>query len=333
MNREEFVCGREAMKAQPAFRVWVILGLWLAVSLACSLSGGGGNGAEATAQALAIQSTALALQMTQQAQDLQTTLGAQPGGTPSSPGGRPSSLDELRKNARILLFEDILKSQTNLERYVKRALDEGGYTYLDTEGNLDRLRENILYGTTTWDLIVISAEASGHIPADYFEFLVAHLQRETALILEMWDMDDILLGKIQAAPKIKWILDTCGIEFQTDWYNPTAREMWLLQPQHPLLNQPYSVPKLAHAGTVWRGDIGDLMKIKRVNNQIVGDATFLAGLTPANTNLNGLLTTCVEGRVVIQTFASHEYARDEMVALWQNYLFHTLNNHFLAIVP
>jgi|DewCreStandDraft_4_1066084.scaffolds.fasta_scaffold00005_23 hypothetical protein len=321
------------MKAQLASRVWIVLSLWLAGSLACSLSGGGGNGAQATAQALAIQSTALALQMTQQAQDLQTTLVAQRAGTPSSPQTQPTSLDELRKNARILLFEDILKSQSNLERYIKRALDEGGYTYLDTEGNLDRLKENIIYGTTTWDLIVISAEASGHIPADYFEFLAAHLERETALILEMWDMDDILLGKIEAVPKMKWILDTCGVEFQTDWYNPTSRDLWLLQPQNPILNQPHSVAKLTHAGTVWRGDIGDLMKIKRVNNQVIGDATFLAGLTPANTNLNGLLTTCVKGRVVIQTFASHEYDREAMIKLWQNYFFHTLNNHFLGIIP
>jgi hypothetical protein len=126
------------MKAQPAFKVWVIFGLLLAASLPCSLSEGGGNGAEATAQALAIQSAALALQMTQQAQYLQPTLGAQPGGTPSSPGRRPSNLDELRKNARILLFEDVLKVQTKLERHVKQALDEGGYTDLSAEAMLQR---------------------------------------------------------------------------------------------------------------------------------------------------------------------------------------------------
>lgn len=313
-------------------RFWgLVLGFTI-LSLACALSGGGGSNTQATAEALAIQSTALALQITQQAQQVQGDLAGQSGATPQPPS-RPSNLEELRKNARILLHEDILKSPANLERYIKRALDDGGYTYLDTEGNVDRLKDNILFGTTTWDLIIISAEASGHIPADYFEFLVAHLQRETALILEMWDMDDILLGKIEAVPKMKWILDTCGIEFHTDWYNPNTRQVFLLQPQHPLLNQPNRITQLDNAGVVWRGDIGDLMKIKRVNNQIVGDATFLVGLTPANANLNGLLATCVEGRVVIQTFASHEYNREQMIGLWENYIFHTLNNHFLGIIP
>ncbi|MCX8062212.1 MAG: hypothetical protein N3D16_06490 [Anaerolineales bacterium] len=227
------------------FTAWIIL---LAIlSLACALSGGGGSNAQATAEALAIQSTALALQMTQQAQQLQNTLTAQTG-TTLQPPSRPATLEELRKNARILLHEDILNSQANLERYIKRALDDGGYTYLDTEGNTDRLKENVLFGTTTWDLIIISAEASGHIPADYFEFLVAHLQRETALILEMWDMDDILLGKIEAVPKMKWILDTCGIEFHTDWYNPNTRQVFLLQPQHPLLNQPNRISQLDRCG-------------------------------------------------------------------------------------
>ncbi|GAB4479202.1 MAG: hypothetical protein Kow0088_19840 [Anaerolineales bacterium] len=320
------------MKTNDSTCIFVWLCLLAGVSLACALSGGAQNGPQATAEALAAQSTALALQMTQQAQQMQSTLGGQSGGA-TQPPSRPSTLEELRKGARILLYEDILKSQANLERYVKRALDDGGYTYLDTKGNPDRLKENILFGTTTWDLIIISAEASGKTPPEDFEFLVSHLQNETALILEMWDMDDILTGKIQAVPKMKWILDTCGVDFQTDWYNPSSRQVFVLQPQHPLLNQPNRIDQLENAGIVWRGDIGDLLKIKRVNNQIVGDATFLVGLTPANANLNGLLTTCMEGRVVIQTFATHEYNREAMIKLWQNYIFHTLNNHFLAIVP
>ncbi|MCS7247382.1 MAG: hypothetical protein NZ840_03975 [Anaerolineales bacterium] len=319
------------IKSTPLFRFLLWLSL-VAVSLACALSGGGGRDAQATAEALAAQSTALALQMTQQAQHMQSTLAAQVEKGAQTPT-RASNLEELRQNARILLYEDILTSKTNLERYVKRSLDEGGYSYFDTEGDPERLKENILYGATAWDLIIVSAEASGHIPAEYFEFLVAHLQRETALILEMWDMDDILQGRIEAVPKLKWILDTCGVEFHTDWYNPSSRQVFLLRPEHPLLNQPHHIGQLESAGLVWRGDIGDLMKIKRVQNQIVGDATFLVGLTPANPNLNGLVTTCVEGRVVIQTFASHEYGREEMIKLWQNYIYHTLNSHFLATIP
>jgi hypothetical protein len=158
------------------------------------------------------------------------------------------------------------------------------------------------------------------------------LQRGVALIVEMWDLDDIIYGKIETVPKVKWLMDTCGVELQADWYNPQNRQVWLLQPQHLLLSKPNVVSKLDNVGIIWRGDIGDLMKIKRVNNQIVGDATFLVGLSPANPSINGMLTTCMGGRVVLQTFDSHEYTREDVIKLWQNYVYHTLNNHFLSLV-
>ena len=41
-----------------------------------------------------------------------------------------------------------------------------------------------------------------------------------------------------------------------------------------------------------------------------GDAVLLAGGSANDTSQRGLLTTCLEGRVIIQTFSSHDYRRE-----------------------
>ncbi len=300
--------------------------------MSCGTSGTSSSSSQATIEAISLQNTALALQITQAAQNKPPTSTPQVEINPTIPSSHPTTLDDLRKGAKILLYEDIAENTSGLERYVKSALDEGGYSYLDSKGNQNQLKNQIL-GDVDWDLIIISAEATGRIPSEYFEYLVNHFQHGTALIIEMWDLDDILYKKISTIPKVHWLMDTCGVELQSDWYSPEVRDMWILAPQNPVMNVPNQISQLDHAGIVWRGDIGDLLKIKRVNNQVIGDATFLAGLTPANTSLNGMLTTCVGGRFIFQTFDSHEYKRVEMINLWKNYIYHTLNNHFLSIVP
>ncbi|MGB9639833.1 MAG: hypothetical protein ACPL4H_02910 [Anaerolineales bacterium] len=313
-------------------RYGVILGMVVFIMTACTSPSGSSSSSQATLEAIAFQNTALALQITQAAQNQQPTTMPPSAGNQTIPTPRPTSLDDLRQNAKILLYEDIAQNTSGLERYVKRALDEAGYHYMDIKGDQNQLKSQIL-GNVQWDLIIISAEVNGKIPGDYFEYLVNHFQRGSALIIEMWDLDDILYGKIGMIPKVKWLMDTCGVELQSDWYSPEVRDVWALQPQHAVWSSPNRVGDLKNVGIIWRGDIGDLLKIKRVNNQVVGDAVFLVGLTPANNSLNGLLTTCVNGRLVLQTFDTHEYERAEMIKLWQNYVYHTLNNHFLNIIP
>ncbi|MGB9672720.1 MAG: hypothetical protein ACPL3P_01140 [Anaerolineales bacterium] len=310
----------------------LLLGLAVLLLVSCGSTSGSSSSSQATLEAISLQNTAIALQMTQAAQNQPSPNTSQSGGNPIVPTTRPTSLDDLRKNAKILLYEDIAQNPSGLERYVKRALDEASYTYMDVKGDQAQLKNQIL-GNVEWDLIIISSEVGGKIPSDYFEYLVNHFQRGAALVIEMWDLDDIIYGKTSTIPKVNWLMETCGVELQSDWYNPSVRDVWMLQPQHPLLNLPNKIGQLQNVGKIWRGDIGDLLKIKRVNNQVVGDAQFLVGLTPANNTLNGMLTSCVNGRFVLQTFDSHEYTRDEVIKLWQNYVYQTLNNHFLNIIP
>ena len=63
-----------------------------------------------------------------------------------------------------------------------------------------------------------------------------------------------------------------------------------------------------------------------------GDATLLAGLSSSLQSQEAVLATCEEGRIIIQTFSDHDYAREDIVPLWENYIYWTLKNHF-AVSP
>lgn len=51
-------------------------------------------------------------------------------------------------------------------------------------------------------------------------------------------------------PKVKWLMDTCGIELQSDWYSPEVRDVWTLQPQHPVWSTPNRVGDLKNVGII-----------------------------------------------------------------------------------
>ena len=62
-----------------------------------------------------------------------------------------------------------------------------------------------------------------------------------------------------------------------------------------------------------------------------GDAVLLAGLSSRPSPGEGVLATCMQGRVIIQTFSDHDYRQEEIIPLWQNYIHYTLKNHFAAV--
>ena len=59
-----------------------------------------------------------------------------------------------------------------------------------------------------------------------------------------------------------------------------------------------------------------------------GDAELLAGLYQSHKSDYGVLAACIEGRVIFQTFSTHDYRQDQTVPLWQNMITYTLSNHF-----
>ena len=244
----------------------------------------------------------------------------QPTSTP-----QPTEMDikALINSANILTYEDMIDYPQYIT-IVSKALKSfnGHKVYVgDAIGTLmDQLNSG-----TKWDLIIIAAEARGAISGDYWDVIKNQVDDGAALITEMWYLDDIGAGKI--AP----LLYECGVEVQDDWFRvPGADrlryEMFWSQPSSPVFNTPNKVTRFAASLTdpAWDGDVGDLMRLTSGS-----DATILAshGSGEGQTN-NGLITSCLDGRMILQTFDSHDYPTDPMVALWQNYITYTLTNHF-----
>jgi hypothetical protein len=99
--------------------------------------------------------------------------------------------------------------------------------------------------------------------------------------------------------------------------------IYWLQQDSPLFSIYKTVPPLVTPNIYWTGDAGDLMKISGT-----GDATLLAGTQASEKSSYGVLTSCMQGRMILQTFSTHDYQETKTVALWQNYIIYTLTNHF-----
>ena len=59
-----------------------------------------------------------------------------------------------------------------------------------------------------------------------------------------------------------------------------------------------------------------------------GDARILGGILYNNKNDYGVIAECMEGRVIFQTFSTHDYRIDQTTALWENYIIYTLTKHY-----
>ena len=57
---------------------------------------------------------------------------------------------------------------------------------------------------------------------------------------------------------------------------------------------------------------------------------LFGGTNPTNLNSDGLLATCYEGRFILQTFSTHDYFKEDIIAMWQNYIYYALKNQFLS---
>ena len=237
-------------------------------------------------------------------------------GTPHPQAADPDA--RMLKSAKTLLFEDM--SASRYIRIVKEALDEGGYFYLDVGSAKGWFKTQLLSGVE-WDLVIAAAEADREFGGEFFEYIDTQLERGAGAVVENWDID--------AAPngKARGFLERCGVRYQSDWYEPELRVFYWLAPDHPVLLQPNKIPpSLRNSTRIWSGDLGDLLELDPRSGE--GSATLLAGTGNEWETDHGVLASCVGGRVILQTFRTHEYHHDDMVALWQNYIYQTLKNHF-----
>lgn len=319
----------------------------LTATLACNIPGstGGEYPMEETRVALAIQQTSLAIQRATLNADNsaeilpppaatytpyptytpETVIGVGPG--PMGPVGNPTpevvDLDANIKGSNILIFEDAAgdPSLAPVVAQTVRAMNFSGGRVINTGDAMGRFRE-YANSATKWDLIIVAAEVRSGFSGELFELLYDHIDNGGAVIIEVWYLDQVARGKI--AP----ILSDCGVGFFRDWerdfdYDPYKYSIFWLDTSHPLLSTPNTVRAPSYPYPVWFGDAGDLLDLAPG-----GDGVLVGGLYQDRKSDYGVLASCLDGRMVIQTFSSHDYDWELVQPLWENYITYTLINHY-----
>jgi hypothetical protein len=255
---------------------------------------------------------------TAQAQ-LLSTLSFQP--LPSETPTPAADPDErMLKSARILLFEDM--SASRYIRIAKEALDSEGYFYQDV-GSAKGWFKTQLLSDQDWELVIAAAEAEREFGGEFFEYIDDRVAEGSAAVVENWDIDLAPEGKAGQ------LLSRCGVRYQADWFEPRLRVFFWLYPDHPVFNQPYDIPPaLRNNARVWTGDLGDLIQVDPNRASAGGNPTLLAGTNPGLKTSNGVLVSCLDGRMILQTFRTHEYHHDDMLNLWKNYIYNTLKSYY-----
>lgn len=338
----------------------VILFLSLVVMLSCTLPGTGGSPAQPTTNlmdtqvALNIQSTLLAGQQatldasksqpTQlpQAQPTYTQIVLPPTYTPyptytsvatepppaATQAPQPEAtqdVDALIRKANVLVFEDI-QGYPALDTRVHQAVTAMGFSggrVVEVGDAVGNFMEQ-LNSAVRWDLIIVAAEAREGVRGEFWDIITEHVNRGTALIVEIWYLDEIANGRI--AP----LLGKCGVAFQDNWgrspgYNALDYSIYWLDQYNEVFSTPNVVGPLYTPNIYWMKDAGDIIRLGSG-----GDAVLLAGKYPNKKSSHGVLASCLQGRMIIQTYSTHDYRRDHTVPLWQNFITYTLKNHFLT---
>jgi hypothetical protein len=338
-------------------RLWLIacilvLGVLL-VSCDALLSGSGGQDLESTRVALAVQQTSMAMDQTRMAEaepaavetepQLQPTFTPYPTytqpvivepppvepttvvveqSTPTVPVVEPvQSFEDWMKSVKILVYDDMYP--LGEAKVIQNAVDGLGLGRNTTHVNdaMGDLLTN-MNSATQWDLIIIGAESRQNISGEYFDALADQMDRGTGTILEIWYIDDVAFGRIQP------VMQRCGIAFHRDWWrdansNLNAYLVYLLDPAHPLFSEPNIISMLIPYDVMWIGDVGDLLKLNPSSG-----ALLLAGTQQKEFSSYGLIAECMDGRMIWQTFSTHDYKTQDMFNLWQNYIIHTLKARY-----
>jgi len=302
-------------------------------------SSGSDPSLESTRIALGIQQTSMAMDQTRAAQEkespviteeavqptytLYPTFTIQPVEEPEEEEEPPTeeaamSFEEWLDEVDILLYDDMYGlGQSPVIEHAIDGLGLGSNTK-NVGGAMGDLLSN-LNSAMQWDLIIIAAESRDSISGDYFDVLADHIDRGTAMIFEIWYIDDINYGRILP------VMQRCGISFHKDWQrNPQDNLydflIYLLEPSDPMFSQPNIMSMLIPSRSfLWLGDIGDTLEINAGSN-----AVLLAGTQPKYYDAYGTIAECLDGRMVWQTFSTHDYLDEDMIAMWQNYIYNTL---------
>jgi hypothetical protein len=228
------------------------------------------------------------------------------------------------KTAKILVYEDI-RGYYNLDTRIHKSLE--GLNILGSNvvevGDAVGDFMNNLNSATKWDLIIVGSENRSFIRGEFWDVLNEQVNKKVALVSEIWYLDQIANGRIST------LMANCGLRFQKDWnrgsHDGNEYLLYLNDSSNPLFSYPYTLS--APLPTIyWDGDIGDFLTVAPG-----GEGQILMGTQPSMKSSYGVLGQCMEGRVLFQTFSTHDYRRDDTIRLWENMITYTLMNHYKAI--
>lgn len=250
-------------------------------------------------------------------------------------------IKERVRAANILVYDnpdEKLRLVPRLNKAIAASNFSGGnvvYTgnYL---GNFDRLLRS-----QNWDLVVLAVESRDTVDLGKLGLLDPinqHLARGGALIVETWNLDEDPSALAGLA------LNVCNAHIEKDWHRGNETDdangdsesdaaggyafadfiIYPSQSAGDIFTTPEKVNLPLRPTIFWEGDAGDLIRIDPG-----GDSISLAGLPSQDPNNYSLLTSCLGGRMILQTFSTHDYPVTETLRLWENMMNYTLTNAFL----
>lgn len=291
---------------------------------------------DATKAALELEATAMVLQLTQSAMDNQPAppvaptvalpaAETQPTVAPpaaSIPTAAVDDFDTWMRSASILLFED-MTGDFVVGRSINQALDGMSLNYVDVGDALGNYKNQILSGGPGgrgWDLIISGKEVRSGVQGEFYVYLNNAINQGSSVIIEEWDMDDIGGGKLSM------IMGQCGVAFHRDWIDKPIEDhlIFPIDGTHPVHHTPNEGISLTNPTGYWLGfDLGDRMKLTPGS-----EAIPLWGLYQNSHNTDLTAVTCIDGRVIIQTYGTHSYGESRVVRMWQNYIYNTLRARY-----
>lgn len=321
----------------------VVCLLFSMVLSSCDMPSGSDPSLDNTRVALAIQQTSLAMEQTNAAQNSAPAATpetpAQPTYTPyptftsqvveQPPEEEPEPTEEPEEepvvsfedwldDVDILLYDDMYGlGQSPIIENAVDGLGLGSNTK-NVGGAMGDFLSN-MNSAIKWDLIIIAAESRDAISGEYFDVLADQIDRGTSIIIEIWYIDDISQGRIQP------VMQRCGIAFFRDWWRDVGDNVvdfvvYLLEQDDPMFSQPNMIQMLVPSlSYLWVYDIGDMLELNAGS-----DAILLGGTQPKQYSNYGAIAECLDGRMVWQTFSTHDYQYQDMINLWQNYIYNTL---------
>jgi len=315
------------------------------------------NSAQATNMALALQVTLNAIekeqsasaddantQLTQVAVAVQATLNAaQPAAIPptvqviveAAPTAEPADTPEpddqqeladfetWMKSAAILLYEDMAGIYTT-SRYIMQALDSRGLSYVDVKDSAGNFKEQILSGGPGgegWDLIIFAIEIREEeggfwLRGEYYQHINDAFTDGSSVIIEEYQLESIVNGKISP------LISRCDLEFQEQWaWDPLKHQLlWQIDGSLPIHHQPNEGISLTNPSGYWpSSDIGDFMRLAPGSKS---EPLWTARANVKDTYLTAV--SCEDNRLILQTYSTHNYGKDRVVRMWENYIYNTL---------